>query len=785
MAYPQLGLDPRLGSLDAVVDGRRTVSVPGNGVAATSTVVDGKRRLEVARSVVWSRGDKQAPGVFKLIRVRVSWDAPIAGSVELSGASGPDESPVTCVRGWVDGPSTVLSGTINTYLAVATATVAGAAEVEVGSGPGAAIRSGDSLMVIQMTGPGAGTFEYAVAGSSSESGRLVLSGAGPGGGLMHAYGVDGVAQIVRVPTVGTATLSSDVVAPAWNGSTGAVVALDVVGSVNGPGSIRADAVGFGEPSASGDRPDRLRPGGGAFGRGGGIVAVRGTEDGSLAVNVSANGAPGTGAGGGSVAISSLRPTRDVAANGANSVRSAGGSGGLIATTVAPNSVSVLGGTGRPNGEVGRVVTGWASGATDGLPPGVGCLPAVEVTKTVEQTRVQTTAGATAVWTIDIKNAPGRGTATGVEVTDTFAADVTLASTKSVSTSGGARRTAVRDPAAGDRAPRWGSFEIPPGGGVTIVVVGAVRPGAMGAVGNGAVLSFGSQVGPLRAGLPLDAVGADRVQLSPFTCDDPSTDAGLVGNTYFPIVGAPSPGARQIDLGPGFNGPPLTVGNQVLVMQMDGPRAGDMEYALVTGLVGASIQIDGRGPAGGLINGYGRDGAAQVVRVPTLSSLLVDRGISAPAWNGRVGGVLAIDVAGPLRMANGSMDVTAGGRRAAPSGAGGTASAARAPTGSGDGPGGGAVVVRAVTVGGTGVIATDGAGNSGGGSVVFAAMGGDPTGIDVQASGRGGAGAVLFSGTPRRIANAGPGRAAVRTDLKIDELPGMALGSTCRPAGARP
>lgn len=784
MAYPELGVDPRLDGFREVVDGHHTVSVPGSGVAAHSTESDHGQEFEITRSVTWSSGSGQSPGVFKLIRISVSWETPAGGSIELTGASGPTVAPVDCERSWVDASTAVLSGTINTYHPLIAPSTAGATEVSVGPAPGVSVRSGDALLVIQMTGVDAGVFEYAVAGSTAETGHLVLGGAGADGGLVHAYGVGGAAQIVRVPTVGDAALSGDVVPPPWNGSTGAVVALDATGTISGPGAIRADRSGFGVPAVSGDMPERLRLGGGSNGRGGGIVAVRGIDAGELGTQVSADGERGTGAAGGSVLINATRPTGDVFARGADAVRGVGGAGGLVVLSAPASSVAVNGGWGSKPGATGTVVTGWASDDIAGLPAGAGCLPAIEVTKTAETPRILTTSGSTAVWSIRLRNAPGRGTATGVQITDTLAAEVTYQSTLSISTSGGARRTEVRDPAPGSSAPRWGTFEIPAGGGVDIVVAASVRVGAVGVIGNGATVSLDTQFGAITAGLALDVLGADRVQLSLFACEDPSTDAAFTGNTYFPLLAAVEPGAVQLELAPGSGGPPLAPGDQVLLAQMDGPNAGATEYGRVAGIVGAVVRLEALGTDGGLINGYGLDGAAQVVRVPTVDSLVVDHKMTVAPWNGRSGGILAVDVVGSLVFDGGVIDASGTGRTGAAIGAGSAASIGQLPTGSGRSPGGGVVAIRSVGVGGSGTITADG-GAAGAGTVMLASIQDDLGGVDISASGRGGAGAVLLSGVPGRVQTAGPGPEVVRTDVRIEEIPGTPLGSTCSAIGAAP
>ncbi len=337
--YPELGLDPTLGQFPSVVDGDATVSVPDSGVEARSTLQREGRTFEVTRLITWSEGDQEGPGVFKIIRVGVTWSTPLSGAVELTGASGPSGTPVACTRDWVDGTGVTLSGTINTYYPITTPTAAGATELEVGSATGPPLRVGDTVLVMQMTGEDAGFFEYAVAGSSADSGRVVLSGASADAGLLHAYGVTGAAQVVRVPTVGDAFLDADVGAPPWDGSIGGIVALDATGNVTGPGALRAEGAGLTTEATAGDVPQRLRMGGGpvvhghgddhegdSSSRGGGIVAVRGVGPGSLGVNLSADPAPGSAGAAGSVLVVGTQPLGTVSAVGGIRVGGPGGGG---------------------------------------------------------------------------------------------------------------------------------------------------------------------------------------------------------------------------------------------------------------------------------------------------------------------------------------------------------------------------------------------------------------------------------------------------------------------------
>ncbi|HVE77367.1 MAG TPA: hypothetical protein VNA89_00770, partial [Gemmatimonadaceae bacterium] len=100
------------------------------------------------------------------------------------------------------------------------------------------------------------------------------------------------------------------------------------------------------------------------------------------------------------------------------------------------------------------------------------------------------------------------------------------------------------------------------------------------------------------------------------------------------------------------------GNGAGAVSWDG--AGLYEYVVATGtvgLAGGTIGIRGAGATGGLVNAYvNADGSAtsgqrryQVIRVPQYSTATLSSGLTAQAWNGRTGGVLAIDVAGQLTL----------------------------------------------------------------------------------------------------------------------------------------
>jgi uncharacterized repeat protein (TIGR01451 family) len=195
--------------------------------------------------------------------------------------------PLVCATPGNDGAGGALSGVVNAYYppgsgvgtvnAGSTSIVLGAAAAS----PGAqtAIAVGDLLLIIQMqdaqinstntssygsgvpgdpagsTGLGSsGEFEFVTATSAVPvtGGSLSFTGTGVGGGLLNTYtsaaatATQGIQtfQVVRVPQYTTATLSSGLTAPAWNGATGGVLALDIASQLTLGGTVATDGLGF-------------------------------------------------------------------------------------------------------------------------------------------------------------------------------------------------------------------------------------------------------------------------------------------------------------------------------------------------------------------------------------------------------------------------------------------------------------------------------------------------------------------------------------------------------------
>jgi len=96
-------------------------------------------------------------------------------------------------------------------------------------------------------------------------------------------------------------------------------------------------------------------------------------------------------------------------------------------------------------------------------------------------------------------------------------------------------------------------------------------------------------------------------------------------------------------------------------------SGLYEYVRATGAVavgGGTLTLQGTGTGAGLLNGYTNAAATatqgqrrfQVVRVPQYSSATLAAGLTAAAWDGGTGGILAIDVSGNLSLGSATVSV---------------------------------------------------------------------------------------------------------------------------------
>src|SRR5262249_27673667 len=166
-----------------------------------------------------------------------------------------------------------------------------------------------------------------------------------------------------------------------------------------------------------------------------------------------------------------------------------------------------------------------------------------------------------------------------------------------------------------------------------------------------------------------------------------TLTGIV-NAYYPGTGNPVAGATSITVAAAQSNGALTniaSGDLLLVIQMQGAditstntanygdgtgmgsgystttlSAGFYEFvkatSAVTAAAGGTINITGGGTGTGLINSYftaafGTQGerSFQVVRVPQYTTATLSSGLTAGAWNGNAGGILAIDVSTTITL----------------------------------------------------------------------------------------------------------------------------------------
>ena len=135
---------------------------------------------------------------------------------------------------------------------------------------------------------------------------------------------------------------------------------------------------------------------------------------------------------------------------------------------------------------------------------------------------------------------------------------------------------------------------------------------------------------------------------------------------------------------------LTAGDLLLVIQMAGAsinnsdspsygqvtdfkNAGHHEFVTVNAVINGNMIVINP-PCSGLRFAYTAAGKAQVIRVPQYTSLTIDSGgsLTAPAWNGRIGGIVAVHVQNNA-IINGAIDVSSLGFRGgalSPAGGGG-------------------------------------------------------------------------------------------------------------------
>src|SRR5262249_35926948 len=95
------------------------------------------------------------------------------------------------------------------------------------------------------------------------------------------------------------------------------------------------------------------------------------------------------------------------------------------------------------------------------------------------------------------------------------------------------------------------------------------------------------------------------------------------------------------------------------------NAGNYEFVTALGPVsGGSVPILGAGTNGGLVFGYTSAAASatkgqstfQVVLVPQYNTATLSSSVTAAAWNGSTGGILALDIASTLSLGSSTISV---------------------------------------------------------------------------------------------------------------------------------
>lgn len=178
-----------------------------------------------------------------------------------------------------------------------------------------------------------------------------------------------------------------------------------------------------------------------------------------------------------------------------------------------------------------------------------------------------------------------------------------------------------------------------------------------------------------------SASVDSIRLAVAGKDGAMTVAALntVVNRYAAVTADIQPGDKSISV-MGLNVLNVSTGDLLMIMQMQGASldftdtisygevtnyngAGRYEFVTVTGVDNAAGTVQVSACGGGVRNAYRSAGRTQVVRVPQFTTLTVavTGSITAPAWNGSVGGIVAIHAQTSATL-NGNIDVTARGFR---------------------------------------------------------------------------------------------------------------------------
>src|SRR6202041_2455382 len=322
------------------------------------------------------------------------------------------------------------------------------------------------------------------------------------------------------------------------------------------------------------------------------------------------------------------------------------------------------------------------------------------------------------YTIQVSNL-GLSSASAVSVVDTLPSTLAGASATTSSGSCGA-------PTGGTITCSLGT--VASGAGPITISVTGTSPGTAGTLTNSAKVSS-TTTDPVSSNNTATVVTV----VQPLVCGTPGKDGAggtLTGvvNTYYAGTGTPAAGATSITVTTPSSGSATQIGvnDLLLVIQMQGAQinstntssygdgvagdpasgstslgnSGQFEFVTVTAVAAGTgtetLTIQGSGAGAGLLNSYASVAASntssppqgiqtfQVIRVPQYSSATLSSTLAALAWNGSVGGVLALDVSAQLTL-NGTVVLDGQGFR----GGGGATDANPTSNNQNSGGGGGA------------------------------------------------------------------------------------------------
>ncbi|MGD0758118.1 MAG: C25 family cysteine peptidase [Candidatus Sulfotelmatobacter sp.] len=282
-------------------------------------------------------------------------------------------------------------------------------------------------------------------------------------------------------------------------------------------------------------------------------------------------------------------------------------------------------------------------------------------------------GSNTVYTITVTN-NGPSAANGVTLTDTLAAGPTFVSAVA---SGGTTCTGT--------GPVNCTLPTPLASGAKATITVTVTAGAAGAYANTATITdSGTPPDPNTGNNSYTAVATVQTAACA-TVSQAAPGGTLTGviNTYYPGTASVAAGATSIPIGTAAGaGSAIAAGNLLLVIQMQDASidvvnsvaygngdtgqgftalnsAGNYEFVTATSASsgGGSVSVAGSGTGGGLVFAYDASAATatagqstyQVIVVPQYTSATLSSGLTASAWNGSTGGVLALDTSGTLTL----------------------------------------------------------------------------------------------------------------------------------------